>query len=100
MLTIYKYILQLTPTQQVTLPEGAQILSVQEQQGEVCLWALVNTEKPPHGVAIQMVGTGGQVNQSLLESQFLGTVQYAATGLVFHFFATSGLVFHHFNKAA
>ena len=37
---VYKYPLQLNDEVALDLPEGAEVLSVQEQRGGVCLWAL------------------------------------------------------------
>jgi len=42
--TIWKFTLDLVDEQQVSLPKDAEILSVQVQNGNICLWALVNPE--------------------------------------------------------
>lgn len=44
--TIWKYPLAITDTQNVMMPEGAEILSAQMQGDTLCLWALVNPDAP------------------------------------------------------
>lgn len=42
--TIYKYPLDVTDVQEIKLPVGAEILTVQAQNGTLCLWALVDPQ--------------------------------------------------------
>lgn len=46
MKTIYKYPLQVTDIQKILMPVYAQILSVQAQNNQLVLWAVVETEAP------------------------------------------------------
>ena len=83
--TIYKYKLSVQDRQEICIPSGASLLSVQMQNGAPCLWALVNTDKPLRKVVIRMYGTGHEVtNPDSLE--FIGTFQYVEYGLVYHVF--------------
>lgn len=86
MRTIYKYPLQVADVQEVVLPSGAYMLSAQMQSGNLCLWALVDTNECLETRTVCMYGTGHRVNQAVEAMQFLGTVQMADGGLVFHLF--------------
>lgn len=41
---IYKYPIETVDQQQVKMPDGAQILTVQVQNGKPCLWAMVDPD--------------------------------------------------------
>jgi hypothetical protein len=87
---IYKYQLKITDIQTVSMPKGAEILSAQEQHGEVCIWALVNPEE--HWMierTILIIGTGNPIDDDIdLEDYFfVGTVQCPRSVIVWHVFA-------------
>lgn len=71
----------------VTMPAGAQILSVQTQDGVPTLWAKVDPDAPREERRIIRVMTGGEVTVEC--GRFLGTVQ-VPSGLVFHYFEDEG----------
>jgi len=77
MKTVYKYSLQPTGYQQVTMPTGSQILTVQLQRYEgsqyVSLWAIVETDNEPEQRRFLIAGTGQEIKHKLI--RFLGTVQ-------------------------
>ncbi|MRM93757.1 hypothetical protein D1Z98_01870 [Riemerella anatipestifer] len=52
---IYKYNLQVEGTQIISMPKGAEVLSVQAQHGKPCLWALVSPETEEEEVKIRTV---------------------------------------------
>lgn len=86
MKTIYKYPLKIQDKQIVSMPIGAQILSVQVQGEVVCIWALVEPRLPKREIEFQMLGTGhdaGHINANYLH---IGTVQLDNGKLVFHVF--------------
>lgn len=86
MLRVYKYRLALRDKQQVQLPAGAASLSVQEQNGELCLWALVDpAEKKTETRTFRVHGTGHDINAADLVG-YIGTVQQSALSLVWHVF--------------
>lgn len=58
MKTIWKFPLAVTDKQTVSMPKGSRILSANEQHGQVCIWALVNTEAEREEKSIAIVGTG------------------------------------------
>jgi hypothetical protein len=82
MMTIWKYSLTLLDEQQIQIPEGAKILSVQIQNDEICIWALVDTERPKETRSIGIIGTG---NPCWCPNwNYIGTVQQDA--FVWHIF--------------
>ncbi len=58
MRAIWKFPLVLTDRQVVRMPEGAQILHVDEQNGQICLWAGITEGKDTEDREIQIIGTG------------------------------------------
>ena len=82
---ILKYPLQLTGSQSVELPAGAEILSVQEQRGMPQLWALVDPDEPGELVEIVCYGTGQEIEAEHPLS-FISTEQFNSGQFVFHFF--------------
>ena len=48
MKAVYKYPLKIDDYQQVILPVGAETLCVKVQNGNVCLWALIDKEYTDH----------------------------------------------------
>ncbi len=85
MKTIWKYSIETTDIQLVVMPKGAQILTVQTQNGLPCLWALVDTNSPNEQRLIRTHGTGHDVfgSQNL---QYIGTYQLEGGALIFHVF--------------
>lgn len=76
---IFKYSLALTRVQGVSMPRNAQILSVQYQEGLLCMWALVDGAAEPVKREICIYGTGHEVfvaptRRAVLLS-YVGTVQ-------------------------
>lgn len=59
MKTIYKYPIQITNSQEVQMPFGAEVLHAGlDPQGTPCLWAMVETHHPTEPVSVLVVGTG------------------------------------------
>ena len=86
MKTIYKYPIEVTDEQTLTLPVNAQILTVQTQWDSPCLWAMIDPEeKQTEQVAIRVYGTGQPVSDSE-NLTYIGTVQMLSGQLVFHIF--------------
>jgi hypothetical protein len=54
--TIYKYPLKLTGEQTIEMPRGAEILSVQDQGGTICVWALVDTKSETKQYTFRIYG--------------------------------------------
>jgi len=83
MKTVWKYGLYFSPNLKITMPAGAQILSVQNQHDELQLWALVDTEAPFKQRTFGVFETG-EFKESY--GNHLATVQIR--GFVWHVFET------------
>ena len=83
---IYKYPLEIEDEQNVLLPTGAKILTVQSILDKPYLYALVNPTAPNNmAVTIRAFGTGHPISDSdYLE--YIGTFQIYGGHLVFHVF--------------
>lgn len=79
---IYKYPLSLGITI-VGMPEGAQILTAQMQNGFLQLWAMVQPDKPLEQRRFEVFGTGEPIELPA-ESPYVATVQDGP--LVWHVF--------------
>lgn len=66
------------------MPEGAQVLTVDEQAGYAQMWALVDPEAPLKPRLFCSYGTGHQLSEPV--GEYVGTFQLPAEGLVFHVF--------------
>lgn len=84
MKVIYKYPIACTDSQNVFMPTGCKILTVQNQKGIICIWALVDTNAPSECVKIRILATGQPIDNDCLE--YLGTVQFAFGDVVYHIF--------------
>lgn len=82
---IWKYPLAVIDCQFLNMPIGAQLLTVQMQNGKPCLWALVDetaTETQRRGITIH--GTGNPVPDD--PGRYIATFQMMGGDLVFHAF--------------
>lgn len=80
---IYKYRIELSPLWEIPMPEGAIVLSVQEQRGELVLWAEVVPSRPTTRRRFAVVGTGHVIPDE--PHEYVATVQ-SYLGLVWHVF--------------
>ncbi len=83
---IFKYVLAIEDLQTVGMHEGAEILSVQNQDGDVCIWALCNPNAPKEARTFHIFGTGNLVCDN--PGRFIGTVQILNGALAWHVFET------------
>lgn len=83
MKTIWKFPIKVTDQQVLQVPQDAQLLSVQMQGDQPCIWALVDPEAQKRPCTVQVFGTGHPVAS---EGAFLGTFQMHGGSLVFHVF--------------
>lgn len=87
--TIYKYQLELTEFQQIVMPKRHRALSVQVQNGGLCIWVNVDNASAADGVMlVQIHGTGDNLDPLPPEYSFLGTVQMDS--FVWHVYVTGG----------
>lgn len=78
--TIWKFPLLLQDSQSVSMPEEAEILTVQSQDGSLVLWAMVNPELPKVDRVFEVHGTGNPVYYDVhglfgVLREYIGTVQ-------------------------
>ncbi len=84
MKTIYKYPVSFGEFTQ-RMPKGAKVLSVQEQNGGIQMWALVDPPAPLEERRFILAGTGHLLPDDA-EQRFVGTLQQAGGALVWHLF--------------
>jgi hypothetical protein len=87
MKSVYKYPLPISDMVDLYLPAGAQILTLQVQRGNTCLWCLVETdnlafEQPRR---FRWFGTGHAIEDAE-RLTYVGTVLSPCESLVFHLF--------------
>lgn len=95
--TIYRYRLNIIDEQTISMPTGAEILTVARREGAhrallgvgshepVEMWALVDPDAPMQERRIRIAGTGHPL-ADVDNLAFLGSVQIAQGQLVFHVF--------------
>jgi len=83
MATIHKY--HITSETTVEMPMGAQVLTVQTQHGEPCIWALVDPAAQSETRQNVAFGTGHPVPDDVALA-YIGTFQIESGSLVFHVF--------------
>lgn len=72
---IWKYELKVTDMQSVAMPGGAEILSVAEQNGMLCMWAMAEVNQRKVDRFIEIIGTGNPVPVDMgVDRKFIGTV--------------------------
>jgi len=85
---IYKYVLALIHKQTKYIPRGATVLSVQPQDGGICLWMKIDPEETIKvSRTFVLHSTGEEVRENL---EYIGTVQLRAG--VWHVFELQGVV--------
>lgn len=85
---IFKYPLEVTDEQRIEMPMGAEILCVQVQGGQPCIWAKVIPDGAPVKRLFAVYGTGHPMNTKQAD-QYVGTFQLQGGMLVFHVFCES-----------
>lgn len=84
--TIWKFPIQYNQTT-VKMPKGAEILTVQTQNNEPYIWALVNPENEIELRTFEYFGTGHNVYCDMgIERKYINTFQIDNGNLVFHLF--------------
>lgn len=88
MKVIYKYPLVVAGEQQVEMPKGAQLLTVQVQREVFCVWAIVDTDAEKEQRTISIIGTGHPLADAA-SLDYLGSAQLS-DALIFHVFEKLG----------
>jgi hypothetical protein len=89
MKTIWKYETPLEDEFVITMPKGAEILCIQQDQKtfKPCIWAMVETENVPEKRFFELFGTGKLVYFDMgIDRKYLGTYQYQKGEFVGHLF--------------
>ena len=82
---IFKYPLMQVPEEQISLPVGAEILTVQTQGEQPCIWAMIDLNEIRYkNVTIETFGTGHKMDDA--ERRYIGTYQINNGDYVFHVF--------------
>lgn len=84
MQAIWKFSLQATDAQTISMPKGAQVLTVQSQRGIPALWAIVDPDAEEGDRTFLTYGTGQPITVS--PGEYAGTYQLQGGALVFHVF--------------
>lgn len=82
--TIWKFQLKMTELPTIRMPKGAEVLSVQDQMGHLCLWAIVDPDEEMEDRHFRIFGTGHPIVYPT--GDFIGTVQQGQ--FVWHIFDT------------
>ncbi len=80
---IWKYTIQ-GPRVTLEMPQGAKILSLQVQNNQPKIWALVDTYQPNVSRTFRAIPTGSEFDAAGLT--YIGTFQIDDGWLVFHLF--------------
>jgi hypothetical protein len=83
---IYKYDFQITDFLELSLPEGAEILHVQEQNQTARLWALVDTTAKLVTRKFSVVGTGAKIPFDLRRAKYIATFSWLGGAFIWHLF--------------
>ena len=91
--TIYKYPLLVIDYQELSMPIGAEILTIQMQDCNIYLWALVDINEPNKEMrSIELFGTGHPINCDMgISRNYISTFQLGDGKLVFHAFEYNGI---------
>jgi len=81
--TVYKYPFQIADEVILGIPSDAQLLTVQMQNGQPCLWALVDPGNEIERRRLLVRGTGHDAEEI---GRYISTFQMHGGALVFHVF--------------
>lgn len=84
MKTIWKFPLHKVALQSLSMPKGAKILTLQVQNDQPCIWALVDEDHRKELKEFLTFGTGHQLPEKL--GPYVGSYQIHDGWLVFHVF--------------
>jgi len=83
---IWKFTLPPTSQGVIKMPKGAEILTIQIQKEQACIWALVNPLNEETERYFEVFGTGHSIHYDMgIERKYINTFQ-PEEGLVLHLF--------------
>ena len=83
---IYKYAFEVTGIVRIDMPMRAQVLTVQTQIGEPCIWAIVEPGEPVEPRFFRVYGTGHKWDTNVKATHYVGTFQLDDGGFIGHLF--------------
>lgn len=89
MKTIWKFKLNEGDRQVISMPKNAQILSIQSQYGEPCMWVLVDVKDDVEleDRIFETFGTGHEIHYDMgIDRTHIGTYQVAGGSFIGHVF--------------
>jgi hypothetical protein len=85
--TVWKFSFTPDDDIEIDMPEGAQILTVQIQFEQPCIWALVDPKSKLKKKRFKLIGTGHPIEiNDIVDYRYVGTFQLMEGQLVFHLF--------------
>ncbi len=84
MRTIWKFPFEVDDILEIAMPKGAEVLHVDAQNDQPCIWAMVNSDEPMEDRRFLLFGTGLVVPH--MKIMHLGSFQMRGGRLVFHLF--------------
>ena len=84
--SVFKYAFEVEDHFDLSMPKDADILSVQVQGEQPCIWALVEPGAAIEHRHFRLVGTGHPISENIDTLEFIGTFQLRGGILVFHLF--------------
>lgn len=71
----------------IKMPKGAEILTVQSQGEQACVWALVDPNNEMEERYFEVYGTGHNIHYDMgINRKYINTFQLKGGSLVFHLF--------------
>lgn len=88
MKTIHKHALDIEDEISIGIQEGAEILTIQVQNGFPTIWYLIDDDKPLCRRTLEIFGTGNPIKElpPTQTRQYIGTFQLLSGAIVFHVF--------------
>lgn len=84
---VWKFKLEVKDRQSIEMPQGAEILDIQTQNNEICIWALVDIDAKMDVRHFEVWGTGHKhYYEDYKKADYLGSVQTENGKFVWHIF--------------
>ena len=81
---VWKFPFEVADEFYLRMPAGAEILHVDVQSGQPCLWVLVDSDRPTVARGFRLAGTGHTIGDYSPAWKFVGTFLVHGGALVFH----------------
>jgi hypothetical protein len=86
--TIWKYPLQIADEQVISVPRGCEPLTVQFQEGVLCVWVLADVAADMVNQTVHIHGTNDQTPFNVTGEVHIGSVQEPELPILWHVFWT------------